>query len=167
MKNKAVHHDKCRVLLLPKKVERELKKIKKTESTEPQPKSSPKKTRANLDTSYNRDETEYVMCKKSAEQSRKTLWPGTSKDLATNLEKWALESKNWAVHGRLQTCVDDACAADIYWHTSCYTDLKNKARTAKTKAAKAEYPTNNDGSSYDPLVFSQLIAYSPGPSIRR
>ena len=55
--------------------------------------------------------------------------------------------------------MDDACAADIYWHTSCYTDLKNKARTAKTKAAKAEYPTNNDGSSYDPLVFSQLIAY--------
>ena len=35
MKNKAVHHDKCRVLLLPKKVERKLKKIKQPESTEP------------------------------------------------------------------------------------------------------------------------------------
>ena len=118
MKNKAVHHDKCRVLLLPKNVESELKKIKQLESTELQPESSPKKTRAKLDTSYNRDESECVMCKKSAEQSRETLWSGTSKNLAKNLEKWALESKNWAVHGRLQTCVDDACAADIYWHTS-------------------------------------------------
>ena len=81
------------------------------------------------------------MCKKSVEQSHETLWSGTSKNLAKNLEKWALESKNWAVHGRLQTCVEDACAANIHWHRSCYTDLKNKARTAKTKTAKAECPT--------------------------
>ena len=69
------------------KVERELKQIKQQESTEPQPESSPKKTRANLDTSYNRDEPECVMCKKSAEQSRETLWSGTSKNLAKNIEK--------------------------------------------------------------------------------
>ena len=81
-------------MLLPKKVERELNKIKQPESPELQPGPSPKKTRANLDTSYNRDEPECVMCEKSAEQSRETLWSGTSKNLAKILEKWALESKN-------------------------------------------------------------------------
>ena len=83
---------------------------------------------------------------------------GSSKNLAANLEKWALESENWAVHGRLQTYVADACAADMYYHLSYITELKNLARAARLKAEKAERACNDDPSSpYDPLVLSLII----------
>ena len=59
----------------------------------------------------------------------------------------------------MQTSVTDACAADEYYHRSCYTQLKNSARSAKSVAAKNECPIKDEGYPYDPLIFSQLLAY--------
>ena len=53
---------------------------------------------------------------------------------------------------------EDTVAADINYHISCYSDLKNEARSANSKAAKSECAAS-DILPYDPLVFSQLITY--------
>ena len=98
------------------------------------------------------------------------LYLARSHDCGKNLLTWALESNNWAVHARLNTSMNpaDTAAADIYYHRSCYTTIKNEARSAKAAKAKASSLHNQsskDQSSYDPLVFSQLIAYVRyGPS---
>ena len=56
------------------------------------------------------------------------------------------------------TCIKDACAADIYYHNSCSNELHIDARDVKNKVLKAEN-SSVQKSSYDTLVFSQLIAY--------
>ena len=89
MKNEAKQHAKCRALLLPEKVERQLRKRVHPECLEPG--YSPLKTRAKLDTSYKRDEPQCVKCPKTANDSAETLWRGSSKDFAASLEKFAFE----------------------------------------------------------------------------
>ena len=63
------------------------------------------------------------------------------------------------VHARLNTAIsaEDAEAADVYYHPSCYTKLKNDARAAKsTSSVNPNTPAHQ---SYDPLVFAQLVAF--------
>jgi hypothetical protein len=46
------------------------------------------------------------------------------------------ESKNCVVYARLNTAInaEDAEAADIHYHHTCYTQLKNAARAANVTA---------------------------------
>lgn len=80
----------------------------------------------------------------------------SSQNCSRNLCKWAVESKNWVVHARLNTA-SDAEAGDVHYHISCYTKLKNEARAAVNKSSNAE--TNYARQQYDPLVFAQLVAF--------
>ena len=151
MKNTALVHANCRLLLRRKHVDSVLKKRKSTQPQENAP--SPKKTRSNLNATYSREKPVCVKCHPKI--TNEPLHRCGSTDVSEKLEKWALESKDWAVHVKLQTCTKDACAADIYYHNSCYNELHNAARAATKKAINPEYLK----SPYDNLVFSQLIAY--------
>lgn len=151
MKNKALVHPDCRLMLRKKYVDSKLKKRKSTEPQEPVP--SPKKTRSNLNASYSRTEP---VCVKCAKIKNETLHKCGSADVSANLEKWALGTNNWTVHRKLQTCPNDACAADIHYHNTCYLELYNAYEAAKKKKEHGEKKLK---SPYDNLVFSQLIAY--------
>ena len=98
MKNKALVHADCRLLLWRKNVDSILKKRK---STEPQKyEASPKKTRSSLNESYSQKYPVFVKCQKITQE---LLYRCRSTDFSEKLEKWALESKDWALHVKLQT----------------------------------------------------------------
>ena len=68
--------------------------------------------------------------------------------------------KNWTVHSRLHTAISaqDTIAADVHYHSSCYTKLKNAARAAKSKTSvDAQCP--GESQTYDPLVFAESLAF--------
>ena len=145
MKNKALVHADCRLLLRRKNVDSILKKRK---STEPQKyEASPKKTRSSLNESYSQKDPVCVKCQKI---TKELLYRCRSTDFSEKLEKWALESKDWALHVKLQTC-----ASNIYYHNSCKTKIYNAA----VAATKSINNPDNLKYPYDNLVLSQLIAY--------
>ena len=88
------------------------------------------------------------------------IYRARSNNCGKNLLASAIESKNWVVHARLNTAInaEDAEAADLHYHSSCYTKLKNALRAAKSQSSDGTQ-TSANLQAYDPLVFAHLIAY--------
>ena len=53
---------------------------------------------------------------------------------------------------------EDAEAADIHYHHTCYTQLKNAARAASSKPSNKPKRSSSQ-QSYDPLVIAELVAF--------
>lgn len=155
-KNKAKYHDACRHRFRSHIIKRALEKRRREGSDSDGEAISPKKTRSCFSASLPRDEIQCVCCEKRKEESGEPIYKARSDGCGQKLCKWSLESKNWVVHARLNRVAnaEDAHAADIYYHISCYTKLKNDARQ-KANASKS----SGDGQQYDPLVVARLVAY--------
>ena len=69
-----------------------------------------------------------------------------------NLKDWSLKIKNYHLHARLITDTSDAHAADIYYHTVWYTNLRHEANRSSTSE-----PAGRPLSLYDPMV--TLVLY--------
>ena len=95
-----------------------------------------------MDLSYNRAEPCCVKCNLTEEEKDEELHRSASKNCGINLLEWSKNAKDWAVHGRLNTCIDpeDTNAADIYYHISCYMKLKTAARSME----RAQKRTQDD-----------------------
>ena len=158
LKNNAVYHNACRTLCRPVMLEREIRK--RTISHHEEDTSSPKKTRLSFNASFNREIPQCVYCEKYKEDSGEDLFRARSANCGKNLLNWAIESKNWAVHSRLHTAIsaEDTIAADVHYHSSCYTKLKNAARAAKSKTS-VDTQCPGESQTYDPLVFAELLAF--------
>jgi len=106
--------------------------------------------------SLDRKNIQCIYCETFQKDSDEPIHRAHCQDCSENLCKWAVESKNWVVHARLNSA-SDAEAGDVNCHISCYTKLKNEAHAAVNKSSNAE--TSYAGHQYDPLVFAQLVAF--------
>ena len=158
--NRAIYHKKCRDKLETRVADR-MKKQKRKQTTQHDASvcSPVKKTRSNLDLSYSRQQGDpkCVCCTMTEAEKGEDIHRSASTENGEKLLTWAKTGKNWTVLGRLNTCPDptDTTAADIYYHISCYTELKNNARSAERAANKSDIDQNK----YDHLVYYQLIEY--------
>ena len=158
LKNKAKYHNGCRSLFRCNMMERELNKRKQEDNKETI--VSPKKTRSSFNATLDRLCPQCVCCEKFEVDGDEPIYRARSANCGKNLLKWATESENWVVHARLNTAInaEDAEAADIHYHHTCYTHLKNAARAASatprntTKSSSCQQP-------YDPLVIAELLAF--------
>ena len=68
-----------------------------------------------------------------------------------------MQTKNFLLHARLITTASDARAADIFYHTDCYTQL----RYAASKVNDSEDSTSHGHAPpvFDSMVTSQLVLY--------
>lgn len=156
--NKASYHNGCRVLFRPAMLQREQRKRDKPKTEEAT--ISPKKTRLSFNAKLDRKIPQCVYCEKLQTDGEEQIYRARSNDCGKNLLAWAIESRNWVVHARLNTAInaEDAEAADIHYHSSCYTKLKNAARAAKSQSS-AESSKSTTMQGYDPLVFAHLVAF--------
>ena len=158
LKNEAKYHHGCRGCFRSHIVQRALDKRAREES-DSEDIFSPKKTRSSFSATLNHDKIQCVCCQKFQDDSDEQLIRVTTKNCGNNLLKYATESKNWVVHARLNTAFD-AIAADMYYHLSCITQMKNNARSVTAAESKASNE-KKDGKKqeYDPLVIAQLVAF--------
>ena len=156
--NKAIHHNGCRALFRQNMVQRELQKRQRNEHESEGATFTPKKTRLSFNASLDREKPQCVCCEKYEEDSGEALHRARSANCGKNILKCALESQNWVVYARLNTSVnaEDAEAADIHYHQSCYVKLRNAARVM---AIKSNNVGKREELTYDPLVVAQLVAF--------
>jgi hypothetical protein len=154
-KNKTKYHNKCRSRCRPYVLERELKKRQREDEASEEFACSPKKARSSFNATLDRGKPQCVVCAKYEVDSSERIYRARSGNCGKNIVQWAIESKNWVVHARLNTAVNaaDAEAADIHYHISCYNKLKNAARGAKCKSSNA-METSACQQPYDPLVIA-------------
>ena len=82
---------------------------------------SPKKLRSSFPNTLSIPETRVcVVCDDAGGELHKVR----SMDAGSNLKDWAGQSKTFVLHARLITSASDVHAAEIYYHTHCYTDLR-------------------------------------------
>lgn len=158
LNNQAKYHNACRSRFRPLMVQRELEK--RTRDSDEKATPSPKKTRSSFNAALDRTSRQCVCCQ-GYEESEK-LYRARSANCGRNLHKWATESKNWVVVARLATAVnlDDAEAADIHYHVSCYMSLKNNARAALARDEGEHSSTLSQ--TFDPLIVAQIVAAMQG-----
>ena len=108
----------------------------------------------------NRNTVQCVCCEKFQDDSEEQIYRARSENCGKNLNTWAIESRNWVIHTRLNTAInaEDAVAGGVNYHTSCYTKLNNDAHAAKSKSSHAKRGSQV-GCTYDPLVIAQLVAF--------
>ena len=74
----------------------------------------------------------------------------------THLKDWAVQTKNFLLHARLITTASDAHAADIFYHTDCYTQLRYAASKVN---CSADSTSHGHAPVFDPMVTAQLFLY--------
>lgn len=158
LKNEAKYHNGCRAHFRSHILERALDKRARDESDSVEATFSPKKTRSSFNASLDPTRLQCVCCELCQDESDEQIFTARTEQCGKNLYKWAMESKNWVVHARLITAVNEKgiVAGDVYYHASCYTKLKNAARAATSRSTEA---SSSAVCTYDPLVMAQLVAF--------
>ena len=88
-----------------------------------------------------------------------------------NIICWVKICQKWDIYARLNECVnpEHLIAAEIHYHLSCYTKLKNEAKCVEEKvksAEKADFTKYFSKLAIDPVVVDHVIEYlsnSSGP----
>lgn len=165
--SKAIYHAKCRLVInkLINSIREDNEAEKKRKNEDADEHASPAKTRKTCDTSFNRHLPTCCKCGPNSPLTKKNeiLIQATSKEITESLVKYAIDSENWKVLGKLSTALD-ATAGDIHYHSSCKTELwtaarsKNRVKEAAAKSSSSSSPTTKY-ESYDPMTYAQLIAY--------
>ena len=124
LKNEAKYHNGCRGRFRSYIERRDLDERAREEFGSDE--NVTKKTRSSFHATLDRSNMQCVCCERYQDDCEETIYRPRSKNCWDNLMKWAVESKNWVVHARLNTALDSE-AGDVHHHTSCYTKLKNDA----------------------------------------
>jgi hypothetical protein len=115
---------------------------------------SPKKLRSSIpNTSSIPVKRVCVVCDDASEELHKVR----SMDAGTHLKGWAEQTKNFLLHAKLVTTASDAHAADIYYHTACYTELRYAASKVNRSADSTSH--SHAPPVFDPMVTAQLVLY--------
>ena len=125
LNNKAIFHHNCRDGL------KKLRKRSTEELAEDEVDLSPKKTRKDFNASFSRDHPRCIKCGKDQDEKNEVLITGTSKDIGKSLLDYAIAAGDFAVIARLNASCnpEDAVAADVFYHSSCKTELYTMARS--------------------------------------
>ena len=154
LKNKAIFHHSCRDALKKKK------KRSTEELAEEEVAFSPKKTRKDFNASFSRNHPRCIKCGKDQEENDEKLISGTSKEIGKSLLDYAIAASEYAVVARLNAASnpEDAVAADVFYHSSCKTELYTLARSKHREKTSASISPSRI-QWLEPLVFAQLVAY--------
>ena len=157
--NNASYHNGCRGRFRSHIVQRAIAQRTNEGSDSEEGSFSPKQTRSSFNASLDRNTVQCVCYEKFQDDSEEQIYRARSENCGIN-NTWGVESRNWVIHGRLNTAInaEDAEAGDVHYHTSCYIKLNNDARAAKSKSSHAK-KGSPVGCTYDPLVIAQLVAF--------
>ena len=145
----AVYHKSCRGGCNATQVKRARDKVDKLNSDSVGD-NSKKLRSSHTQPDLNSDECACVVCESPSGELHKVSCMNVDK----NLKDWSLKIKNYHLHARLITDASDAHAADIYYHTVCYTNLRYEANRSSTSE-----PAGCPLSPFDPMVIAQLVLY--------
>ena len=149
--NKAKYHKHCRSYCSSSRV----KRVRKHEDHALPSLLSPKKLRSS------HPQTSGIHCVICEGEDTKDLHKALTNNVDSKMKSWAESSKNFKLLGRLVTQASDVHAADVYYHTKCYLNLRYEAQVAQHKTSSSiseEASTSESRETFDPLTIAQIVA---------
>ena len=115
---------------------------------------SPKKLRSSIpSTSSTQGKRVCVVCDSASGELHKVL----SMDAGTHLKDWAAQTKNFLLPAHLVTAAANAHAADIFYHKTCYTQLRYVASKVSQSVDSAFH--GHSTPVFNLMVTDQLVFY--------